>query len=185
MWDESQVYKTWAVSPALPFQRNLFFLPWVDLRQELGSREAGEFHVNFGLCPLPQNLDNCFAFGDLTRLGPVAKVMCPPKFVLVLLEELRVTARSCSRSAFAHPRGSKPHSPWALPGLRREGEPRPLRARQLTVSCRAGRGSCCCGSMMIRICCCSNATCTSAVLRVLYVFLSSLNNPFTNEKIEA
>lgn len=139
MWDESQVCKTWAASPALPVQRDLFFLPWGDLRQELGSREAGECHVNFGLCPLPQNLDNCFAFGDLTRLGPVAKVMCPPKFVLVLLEELRVTARSCSRGAFAHPRGSKPHSPWVLTGLRREGKP-PLRAKQLTVSCRAVRG---------------------------------------------
>lgn len=57
----------------------------------------------FGLWPLPQNFNNYFAFGDLTRLGPVAKVMCPPKFVLVLVEDLRVTARSYSRSAFSHP----------------------------------------------------------------------------------
>lgn len=63
----------------------------------------------FGLWPLPQNSDNRFAFGDLIRLRPVAKAMCPPKFVLALVEKLRVTAGSYSQSSFSS--SLKPQQP--------------------------------------------------------------------------
>lgn len=50
----------------------------------------------FGLWPPPQNSSSSLLplGGDLTTLGPVAKGMWPPKFVLVLVEEVRITSRS-------------------------------------------------------------------------------------------
>lgn len=105
MWDESQVYRTYALwLQAFLSRGNVPVFLWVALDRN-SAQELLEFHLNFfGLWPLPQNLNNCFvAFGDLTKLGPVTKAMCPPKFVLALVEELRVTARSYSRSAFSHP----------------------------------------------------------------------------------
>lgn len=66
----------------------------------------------------------------------------------------------------------------------REGKPRSLRAKQLTVSCRAGHGRVLLrqhDDNMLPFQCHSYRT----VRGVLYVFISSLNNPFTNEKIKA
>ena len=70
------------------------------------AQGAGEFHENVDGLWLPwQNSGSCsVAFGDLYRLGPVAKGFCPSEFVLAPAEDLRGTQEaSCQPPGSGRP----------------------------------------------------------------------------------